>query len=824
MKSLKLTASAFVIALAVAGCESSEERAQKHFETAVELIQNGDVDRGLVELRNVFELDGSHRDARVLFAETQLRQGNLRGAYSQYLRLVEQYPEDLQGNRALAELAFRGGDPDAARGYADKTLSIAPDDLQARAVDAALDFRAAEIAKDAQARAEAVRTATELLQTDTTLDFARQVVIADLVSARKFKEALVEVDNGLKVTPDSKELRNLRVGILSELGDKAGMEAELREMATRFSDEDWSSQLLVRWYISEGRLKDAEDWLRQSIPADGSEAQPRLALLQFIAQTRGEPGALEDLDATLAQSPQPSDVAANLAEFKALHAGLMFNTGKRDEGMKELETLVTGAEPSDDVDRYKVGLAKMRVTTGNVVGARQLVEEVLEHDPSQISALKLKGEWLTEDDKTGDAIVTLRAALGEAPQDAEIMTLLAAAHEREGDSKLMREMLSRAVEASNKAPMESARYARVLVKAGEFPAAESVLIEALRLNSNNTMLLGTLGQVHLAMKDIPRAEQDIARLRELGTPDAIAVADELQARLYAVQDKPEEMTAFLEERAASKNDDLGAKFAVIRALLMSGEMDQALARAAELEAENPENIGARFIHATVMNQAGQTEEARKRLQQLVAEEPRLEGAWAALIEISMRDGDKAATAALLDQAQAALPESNSLKWARASFMERTGDVDGAIAIFEELYAADSNNMVVANNLASLISSNKADAASLDRAYAIARRLRDTEVPPFQDTYGWIAYLRGDYADAISHLEPAARGLPNDPAVQFHLGQAYAATSRKEDARAQFQKARDLLAGGAPAQPDLTTQIDAAETAMDAAEPAAPAQN
>jgi tetratricopeptide (TPR) repeat protein len=69
-----------------------------------------------------------------------------------------------------------------------------------------------------------------------------------------------------------------------------------------------------------------------------------------------------------------------------------------------------------------------------------------------------------------------------------------------------------------------------------------------------------------------------------------------------------------------------------------------------------------------------------------------------------------------------------------------------------------NSPVVANNLASLISTYRDDDDSLDQAYTIARRLRGTDVAPFADTYGWIAYRRGEYDVALEHLERAAAGI------------------------------------------------------------------
>jgi tetratricopeptide (TPR) repeat protein len=111
--------------------------------------------------------------------------------------------------------------------------------------------------------------------------------------------------------------------------------------------------------------------------------------------------------------------------------------------------------------------------------------------------------------------------------------------------------------------------------------------------------------------------------------------------------------------------------------------------------------------------------------------------------------------------------------------------------------------VIANNLASMLSTYRSDDESLERAYTIARRLRGSDFAPFQDTYGWIAYRQGEYQEALEHLEPAAEALAEDPLVQFHLGMTYSALGREEEALAQLRRALEL-AGPEDARPQFET--------------------
>jgi tetratricopeptide (TPR) repeat protein len=103
-----------------------------------------------------------------------------------------------------------------------------------------------------------------------------------------------------------------------------------------------------------------------------------------------------------------------------------------------------------------------------------------------------------------------------------------------------------------------------------------------------------------------------------------------------------------------------------------------------------------------------------------------------------------------------------------------------------MYALDSNNIIIANNLASLVGTYHDDPESLDTAWTIARRFRDTELPAIQDTYGWLTHRRGDSADALPYLQAAAAGLEDDPIVQYHLGEILFALERPEDALIQFR--------------------------------------
>jgi tetratricopeptide (TPR) repeat protein len=71
------------------------------------------------------------------------------------------------------------------------------------------------------------------------------------------------------------------------------------------------------------------------------------------------------------------------------------------------------------------------------------------------------------------------------------------------------------------------------------------------------------------------------------------------------------------------------------------------------------------------------------------------------------------------------------------------------------------------------------------------------VPAFQDTYGWIAFRRGEIDTAVTALESAAQGLPSDPRVQYHLARLYDDLGRDADALERYRRVVEITGDDRP---------------------------
>ena len=252
-----------------------------------------------------------------------------------------------------------------------------------------------------------------------------------------------------------------------------------------------------------------------------------------------------------------------------------------------------------------------------------------------------------------------------------------------------------------------------------------------------------------------------------------------------------------------------AQITLLRERLRAGESDEALLIANQLVAKAPDDPRIAMVlggtHLALQNY----QDAEATFIAITEAFPRFERAWIQTMRSQSSQGRLDDARATLETALVANPDAPNLLWAQATFLEQANDIDGAIDIYENLYSQNSGLLVVANNLASLLATYKTDDASLERAFAIARRLRGTEVPPFQDTYGWILHRRGQSEEAISYLEPAARALASDLVVQFHLASAYEAVGRTEEALATYRRVIEISG-----ESDERPQISLARAAVE----------
>ncbi|SLN32280.1 tetratricopeptide repeat protein [Roseovarius albus] len=794
-----LAMSAFFL---VSACESSEERAQRHFETALELLEEGDVARAAVEFRNVFQLDPEHKEARLVFARSQLELGERASAYSHFLKVVESYPDTLEAQIELAEMAIDVQNWEEAERHGKAAIELDPENPKVEVIDIALAYAQAQRGEDNAVAAEQAERAMDILEEMPESMIAWRIVIDQKLRTGENLASLKLLNEALVIHPNDLALNATKLQLQLREGDFEAAGETLEQMADKFPENENIRNSLIAWYLKRGDVDNAETYLRKAADAEGATSTAKLTVVRFLLDTRGKDAARAELERLIATE-------AETITYETLLASMDFEEGNKAEAITKLETLLAEAEATQEALKAKVILAQMLLHDGNAVGARAAIEEVLLEDPSNVDGLKMRAAWLVDEDKPDDAIIDLRTALAQEPQDANILTLMAKAHERAGSRDLAGERYALAVEVSLQAVPESLRYATYLTQEGRVDAAKAVLDEALTKAPENVDLLRSMGALHVQTEDWNEATRMIWRLKALETTAALNAANGLEADKLLRQQRVDETIALLESLSAEGGNEGDAAFvALLRTKIAAQQTDEAVALLEERLASDPDNLKLQFMRAGLHMIQNERDLAEPIYVKVLEKAPGNTNALRTLNAIMIADGREAEAAALIDEQIAKAPNPTAAYLLKAERLEKEKDFEGAIAIYESLYAQNSANVVVANNLSSLITTHRDSAEDLDRAYAIARRLQNYEIPALQDTYGWIEYRRGNFDEAVKYLEPAAKGLPEHALVQYHLGMTYVALERFDEAKEvltkaiemagedplpQFEKAREKLA-------------------------------
>ena len=784
-----------VLGLMVAGCDTAGTRADRLYDQGMRQLNQGnlrDAEQAFIE---VVRLVPERTDAYIAMGDIAYKRKDMSRALGMYRKALEYEPGNGQAALQLADMALPLGAWDLVRRYTPVAESVLGEEPKVLSLRYNLEYRDMLFKGTPEERSTVVAATIALLEKAPYLIHARRLIIDDLLRKDDFESALEVVTQGISIDPFYYEFYQIRIAVLEELGRRNDITLQLETMLDLFPDEETVPYTLARWYVAEGLTERAETLLRSRAEEEPGNLRRQTDLIRFLNDELGYDAVVAELERLRSQGGE------NLVAFSGMHAGLLFDNGESERAIGLLREIIDEM-PADErsgltKNEFRVDLARMLAQTDRMDESKTIIESVLTEDPGHVSAIKLKAAWLIDEDQVETGVEMLRQALRESPRDAQLMTLISLGHERAGEWDLQREMLSLAVEASRSGVQESLRYASVLMEEERYGPAESILINAYRQNTDNINLLHQLGRIYVYLSNWSGAQNVIDLLEAIATDGAQNLREEayktfisIQAYVLDGQKRDDELFKFLEELSNTETG-LNADVAIIRAYTVRGETIKARERLLQARTKDPENVLLRFLDASINIIDGLFDQAELQLEELLVELPDAEQVWMALYRLHLTQDNAEQASVVLKRAMDQLPNGYSVLFALASEYEDQGRIDDAITVYSRLYEANRSVEVIANNLASLISQYKDDPENLEQAYIISRRLRNSKVPAFRDTYGWIMVRRGDFKEAEPHLEIALEAYEDNAVVQYHYAVMLEGLGREEEALTHFRIARNL---------------------------------
>jgi predicted Zn-dependent protease len=765
--------------LALAACGSKEGRIESGLKKGAEFARQADWDKANVEVRNVLQIDPKNGPAYLIAAQATEAQGDPRKAFNQYAKALELAPTLIDAKVGMARLLVLNNELALAEERIKEILLAQPQHPIGRTLQGALLVRQGK-ADEALALVLQVAKDTNPVPVD-----ARLLLAGVYANKAQWQEALAVLEAGLKADPKNMALIQAAVSLVaSNPQDKtlAAKAADFYKGAVEASPKN--RDLWLGWasyHLARKELDPAEAVLRAAIKAQPDDGKRPLALVEFLATSRGaEVAEKQYLDFI---KDKPRDMALRFGLAK-----LYRDTNRLALSQQELQKIADQKEDAPSALSARTQLAAFRVAEGKLDDAQALLAEVLKANPRDNAALVLRGRLALMAGNGKDAVVDLRAALRDQAGSTEIVQLLAQAHRAANEPQLAREVLADATKLKPQDLVLRGMLVADMADSKDFKSAYAELDNAIKLQPAATPLYEMKAQLALRQKDLPLAQKTLEQLKSQNPKLALPYVR--LGQFYTQQKKYDAALKEYDAGAAAVPADPTFYIASVTLLTSLKRHGEAAARIEAARKESPQNVLHLQLAGEMALNRRDWPAAEKSFTELVAAMPTQGTGYLSLAKVQGAKGDSAAALATLAQGEKAAPTDRSLVMARAEWFSRLKRYDEAIALYEALHKQYPEDDLVVNNLAYLLAEIKGDKPSVARALALAGRFAQSPNPGYLDSLGWIHYQSGQYDKAVTYLERAVALAQPSPLLQLHLGKALVKNGDANRGRALIQKAID----------------------------------
>jgi tetratricopeptide (TPR) repeat protein len=757
----------------LSACGTAESRKQHAIEKGDHYLAAGNLDKAFVEFRNALQLAPNDAVARFKNGTVLERRGSFREAATFYKGAIDINADYVAAQAALSRLFVLGGAPARALEVLGPALERHPSEPVLLAERAAA--RALLNEKEA-ALADAER-AYQLAPTDeTTIG-----VLAGLYGANGNGDRAERVlKDGIRAAPRNVDFRLELAQFYGARGQNAPIEPLLREIIALQPDDPVHRVRLAAFLSTQDKDAAAETVYREAIAAAPNDRRLPAALVDFLARKRGRASAEAELrheiDSAARDDFEPRFALAQFyqaggesAKAEAVYRDVIKQEGTHGPGLAAR-------------DRLAATLA----VSGHTADAARLAGEVLEASPHDADALILRGNLELARGDAKDAIVDLRGALRDQPNSVGILRVLARAHLANGEDALAEETARRAVDAAPGDVQARLELAELLARAGKPEQAKQILAMLAKDRPADTTVQRAMFVASFASKDYVAAA---------AAADALTSAEPksylghfLRGGLLEAQSKTAEAVAEYDHALELAPTEVEPLEAVTQLLARNQRQGDAFRRLDTLAAAQPTYALPLVLKGRLLSAARRYPDADGAF---VAATNRAPDWWVPYKDrahLMVERGNTDGAVGLLRDALSKVKVPDPLKVELAGIEERRGNTNAALVAYEELHTAHPGDVAIANNLAMLLVTARADAASLARAGELVTTFQTSANPRLLDTFGWVKLKQGDAPAALAALERAGQGETTAPEVRYHLGMAELAAGQKERAAGSLKAA------------------------------------
>jgi cellulose synthase operon protein C len=664
-------------------------------------------------------------------AEAQMKSGNVAAADATSARLMEVAPKNPLAKQLRAQVAAAGGKLDEARGLLEGIVSKQPDNVSARLLLGYVNLQ--------QGNLDQAEMHVQTVVAQNPANPAAQKLLAEVRAKQSSPgETMASVRNALEQTSNDPTMLAVAGRMSLASGDRQQALAYLAEASKPGTEMTPAAQMEVaNGYMLAGELDKALEILK-AVPDSSAVSYQRDSMLLLSLLRKGDEAELLSQSKAILAKSGTDPVVRNLV-------GSVYAAANKMDMAREQFDEALRLAPGDK--QALINRAKVELAQGNPAAAEPFLKKVLEKEPKDLMAT---------------------------------MAMAAVAGARK-DNKAVETYLVKAKDDHKASPEAQSALAQFYITNKEPAKAKAVMDAAVAANPANARMANTRGVVMIGTNDMAAAIASFDKAVQL-EPSTIEFTMNL-ARAKAISGDTKGALVALDDLLKQQPKSVPALSLAAATSLRSGELERATGYIERIRQVAPDS--------QVSNQfEGDLAMAQKRFRDAAAAyakaDPKNENRNIALARYAAAQGaGESQPEKTLEEWLTRHPDDADMIGIMAESKRSAGDVDGAALMYEQALAKAPGSAVLHNNLA-MVYLEKGDSRALSEAEKAHKLL--PQVPAIMDTYGWALFKAGQTEKAVEVLRSAAKGLPDNAEVQFHLASALAASGKKSEALALAKKA------------------------------------
>jgi len=792
------------------------------------LAENKD-DKAIAVLNTAIEHYPNDRGLRSLRIRLQVDKGNYEEVVKDYKELIVQYPQDNTLPSELADLLVKNSREMDAEKVMWKAINAQPLEIELKLKlislvkdrdneqiekilkdfvvqtpnNALLKFKLVDyyIAKQKFIEAKSV------LKTILAMDDAN-IYISDVkvkfaeIALLQQNVAQVEslAEEVLGIDADHSDALMLRAGTRLNRGEIDGAISDLRLLLHNRPDFEPAMLLQAQISVLKGEAEVAVSQWRKILEINPNNLSALIPVLNQLAKR----GDYDEAEGLLSKTEKAIQNKPGMLEIL-----IQLKAQKKDwEGTKAVIEKLRAVTQADLPANYWEGF--LLVQQGQSLEAEKLYQRILVADPEHLQTLVALSQLYESSRRRVDLIDYLKHFMAKNPASGSALDILASAYIADQHWADAEKILQKASEL-NTADMGLKLKLISVIEQLSKSRAEATLIGFVQAHPSEAALKIRLATYYSGQKRYSEAEALLTPLQNEVQVEKVR----LQAQMALAQlawNKKELTKArnILDKAISDKSKIARREVLMLRAnvLMAQGEHNGALVDLQAVLERRPDFEPALLLLTQIYQQRTNRQELIVYLKSLLWKESGSvvisrflvlayvsDKHWIEaenLLQGLLRDTPKDERLYLLlarvygwqqkiEQAEKVYQDGyvklagNTLQLLidQASFYVFNKDGNKAIKVYEKLLEAFPKNDVAANNLADLLVTYQADdKESINKAFLLVERFKNTENPDIQDTYGWVVLKAGDSAKALTVLKKAAEKIQKGARVHYHLAEAY----------------------------------------------------